>query len=144
MWDAPTNADNSGPLEQKQYCSSHWFDVNDSGVVADGWYGAGVRFLDLSNPNRPRPIGIYAGDSTTASQALFVPGRRDLVYVADYVRGLDVVKIANGGRGARTVSEADTKRVGTDEVVVPSLAFQVRLVPDKRWGWGCARPQMHP
>ncbi|MCU1595822.1 MAG: hypothetical protein JWO12_3214, partial [Frankiales bacterium] len=120
MWDAPTNADNSGPLEQKQYCSSHWFDVNDSGVVADGWYGAGVRFLDLSNPKKPRPIGIYAGDSTTASQALFVPGRRDLVYVADYVRGLDVVKIANGGRGARTVSEADTKRVGTDEVVVPS------------------------
>ena len=146
MWDAPTGADASGPLTQVEYCSSHWFSVNDSNIVADGWYGAGVRFLDLSDPRHPRPIGIYAGDSTTASQAVFVPGRRDLVYVADYVRGLDVVKIANGGRGAKTVGQADLRRVGSDSVEVPGLALRFKMVPSRKWGWACAQPQLlrHP
>ena len=142
MWDAPTGADVSGPLTQAQYCSSHWFSVNDSHIVADGWYGAGVRFLDLSDPKHPRPIGIYAGDSTTASQAIFVPGRQDLVYVADYVRGLDVVKIENGGRKAKTVGQEDLQRVGSDTVEVPGLALKFALVPSKKWGWACAQPQL--
>lgn len=142
MWDAPAGADNSGPLTQAMYCSSHWFDLNDSKVVADGWYGAGVRFLDVSDLKHPRPIGIYAGDSTTASQATFVPGRRDLVYVADYVRGLDVVKIANGGKGAKTVGQADLKRVGDDGVQVPGLRFTLKMTPNRQWGWACATPTL--
>jgi hypothetical protein len=135
-WDAPTGADaNRGALEQTDYCSSHWFSVNSAHVVADGWYGAGVRFLDVRDPRHPRPIGIWAGDSTTASQAVFAPGSDQIVYVPDYVRGLDVIRIANGGRGARTVTDADTHHVGTSSV--PGLAFQVRLKPDRRWGFSC-------
>ncbi len=142
MWDAPAGADDSGPLTQSSYCSSHWFDLNDQNIVADAWYGAGVRFLDVSDIKRPRPIGIYAGDSTTASQATFVPGRRDLVYVADYVRGLDVVKIANGGKGAKTVGQADLKRVGDDGVQVPGLNFTLKMTPNAKWGWACATPSL--
>jgi hypothetical protein len=141
MWDAPAGADaQRGPLEQTQYCSSHWFTVNRNRVVADGWYGAGVRFLDLRDPKHPRPIGIWAGDSTTASQAIFAPGTDDVVYVPDYVRGLDVIRIAHGGRGAKSVTDADTHRVGSSRVGssrVPGLSFPVRLTPDRRWGYSC-------
>ena len=131
-WDAPTNADNHGPLAQKQYCSSHWFDVNSNKVVADGWYGAGVRFLDVSNPKHPRPIGVWAGDSTTASQADFFPGRDDLVYVADYTRGLDVISIDKGGKGAAAVTTEPTA-----PVTAPGLRISVKLKPHDHWGWSC-------
>ena len=141
MWDAPKDADaDRGALEQTSYCSSHWFSINSSKIVADGWYGAGVRFLDLSNPRKPRPVGIWAGDSTTASQAIFAPGHPDVVYVPDYVRGLDVISIKNAGKKARTVTDKDTSRVGTS--TVPGLAFTVKLVPSKKWGWSCLVPEL--
>ena len=135
-WDAPRGGDDSGPLSKM--CSSHWFDVNSAGVIADAWYGAGLRFVDVTNRKKPRPIGTWAGDSTTAGQAKFVPGRPDLVYVADYSRGLDVVRIAAGGKGARTVSPADEQPVGGSPVRVPGLAFPVKLQPHEDFGWACA------
>jgi len=137
-WNAPTGSDQHGPLTQSEYCSSHWFTLNDHDVVADGWYGAGVRFLDVSNPARIRPIGVFAGDSTTASQAVFVPGHDDLVYVADYTRGLDVVSIDHGGKGARTVVPSDEKSVRGS--AVPGLRLTVKLQPHKHWGWSCLTP----
>ena len=140
-WDAPTGAERGRGALATSYCSSHWFDVNDAKVVADAWYGAGVRFLDLSDPRRPRPIGTWIGDSTAAGQALFAPGRPDVVYVADYVRGLDVLRIEAGGRAARTVTPADEKRTGDSAGTVPGLRFPVKLVPDRRWGWSCAVPE---
>jgi hypothetical protein len=138
MWDAPTGSDEGRGAAAQTYCSSHWFDINRDHVVADGWYEAGARFLDLSDPRHPRPIGTWAGDSTTASQALFFPGRDDLVYVADYVRGLDVVSLAHGGRGARTAKPSDEKRVGTS--TAPGLTFTVKLTPHQHFGWSCLTP----
>ncbi|HEX8004203.1 MAG TPA: hypothetical protein VF519_16065 [Mycobacteriales bacterium] len=88
-------------------CSSHWFDVNANKVVADAWYEGGVRFLDVSDPKRIRQVGYLRTSDGSASQAQFVPGRPDLVYVADYLRGLDVLKIDGGGRKAPTVSEVE-------------------------------------
>jgi hypothetical protein len=138
-YDAPRGEDSSGPLSQ--LCSSHWFTINSRHVVADAWYGAGLRFLDYSNPRHPRPIGVWRGDSTIASQARFVPGRPDLVYVADYMRGLDVVQIDNGGAGARTVTPSDEQPVAaTPGVDVPGLRIRVRLRPHEDFGWVCAVP----
>ncbi len=135
-YDAPKDADASGPLSE--LCSSHWFTINQHKVVADAWYGAGVRFVDLRDPRKPRPIGVWRGDSTTAGQARFVPGRPDLVYVSDYTRGLDVIQIDNGGRGAKTVSPNDEKSTGTTSV--PGLRFPVKLHPHEDFGWVCAVP----
>jgi hypothetical protein len=130
QYDVPRGGDDSGLLSS--LCSSHWFSVNGAKVVADAWYGAGVRFLDLSNPRHPRPIGVWAGDSTIASQARFVPGRDDLVYVADYERGLDVVQIDKGGRGAKTVSPADEGASAAGS----TLHFKAH----EDFGWLCAVP----
>jgi hypothetical protein len=139
-YDAPKRADDSGPLSS--LCSSHWFSINKAHVVADAWYGAGVRFLDVSDPKHPRPIGTWAGDSTIASQARFVPGRDDLVYVADYERGLDVVQIDNGGRSARTMSPADEKPVAATPglIRIPGSRLRVRMHAHEDFGWVCAVP----
>lgn len=133
-YDAPKGEDDSGPLSS--LCSSHWFTINPHKVVVDAWYGAGVRFLDYTDPRHPRPIGVWRGDSTIASQARFVPGRPDLVYVADYMRGLDVVQIDHGGVGAKTISPSDEKAATS----VPGLGFPVKLRPDEDFGWVCAVP----
>lgn len=137
-WDAPPGADASGPLSS--LCSSHWFTINNRKVVADAWYAAGVRFLDVSNPAKPRPIGMWAGDSTIASQARFVPGRPDLVYVADYMRGLDIIKIDRAGRGARTTTPSDENAVPgltpLGKAKRPTISFHAH----EDFGWVCAVP----
>jgi hypothetical protein len=138
-YDAPAGEDDSGPMSSM--CSSHWFTVNKHKVVADAWYAAGVRFLDYRDPRHPRPIGVWRGDSTIASQARFVPGRPDLVYVADYLRGLDVVQIDRGGVGARTVAPKDEQPSGGTPVgTVPGLRLPVRLHAHEDFGWVCAVP----
>ena len=136
-WDAPKGGDKSGPISQ--LCSSHWFTINKHQVVADAWYAAGLRFLDVSDPTKPRPIGMYAGDSTIASQARFVPGRPDLVYVADYTRGLDVLKIDNGGAGARTSTSRDEKPL-SQTALSASPTATVAWHPHEDFGWVCAVP----
>jgi hypothetical protein len=137
-YDAPKGGDDSGPLSS--LCSSHWFTINNRKVIADAWYGAGVRFLDVSNPARPRPIGMWAGDSTIASQARFVPGRPDLVYVADYMRGIDVIQIDNGGKGARTTSVRDESTASFPGLALKVKKRTVTLHAHEDFGWVCAVP----
>lgn len=114
-----------------QTCSSHWFDVNPSKVVADAWYEGGVRFLDVSNPKKIRQVGYLRTSDGSASQAQFVPGRPDLVYVADYLRGLDVVKIDNGGSRAKTVSEIE---------VPAKRTAPIRFEKSADYGYACPVP----
>lgn len=84
-------------------CSSHWFTFNGNKIVAVGWYNQGVRFLDVSNPRAIRQVGYWLGPAATASAAYFVPGRDDIVYVTDYNRGFEVLRIADGGLNAPLV-----------------------------------------
>ena len=117
-------------------CSSHWFDINANKVVADAWYEGGVRFLDVSNPKKIRQVGYLRTSDGSASQAQFVPGRPDLVYVADYLRGLDVVKIDGGGRKAKTVSEYDMAvAAARTERTTP-----IRFAPSSEYGFACPVP----
>ncbi|MBC6462520.1 LVIVD repeat-containing protein [Actinomadura sp. HBU206391] len=69
-------------------CSAHYFDVKD-GVVAQAFYSQGTRFLDISDPTNPRQIAYYRPDDARAWAAYF---HGDHVYVADNVRGIDVLK----------------------------------------------------
>lgn len=76
-------------------CSAHWFTVNGN-ILAQGWYGQGVRFIDVSDPRNPKQVGFFRvpqGDPNviggSASAAYWHNG---LVYVADYNRGVDVLR----------------------------------------------------
>ena len=114
-------------------CSNHWFDVNANDVVADAFYAGGVRFIDVANPRKLRQVGWFRASDGAAGQAQFVPGRPDLVYVSDYLRGLDVVKIDAGGRKAKTAAEGgdDTLRV---------KPARIRFEADEDFGYACPVP----
>jgi hypothetical protein len=110
-------------------CSGHWFDVNPHHVVADTFYEGGLRFLDVTNPRRVRQVGWFRTSDGVAGQAQYVPGRPDLVYVSDYLRGLDVVRVDGGGRGARTASEGHS--------TAAPRSVRVDFVADERFGYAC-------
>ncbi len=77
-------------------CSAHWFD-EDRGLVAQGWYDQGVRFLDISDPRQIRQVGYWAtGGSFWA--AYFAPSdpEREVVYGLDTAGGIDVLHIDRG------------------------------------------------
>ncbi|HEX2051920.1 MAG TPA: hypothetical protein VHJ34_14985 [Actinomycetota bacterium] len=84
-------------------CSSHWFDEQD-GIVATAWYEQGVRFLDVTNPSDIRQVGYYlpANGSTWASYWVPNDPTGELVYTTDAYRGLDVLRIDDGGKQAKT------------------------------------------
>ena len=56
MWTTELNelANQTGRSPATANCSAHWFDEHD-GVIAQGWYDQGVRFLDISNPRDIQP-----------------------------------------------------------------------------------------
>jgi len=85
------------------FCSAHWFDYHQSGIIAQGYYQQGLRFIDVRNA---RDLGQYAyvtGGATEVWDAYWVPQRNskgvaqakktNLVYTTDLVRGLDVFEV---------------------------------------------------
>jgi hypothetical protein len=69
-------------------CSAHWFSMRD-GLVAHGWYGQGTRFIDVRDPRNPIQVGFFRPDDAVTSAAYW---HGDYVYVADYARGVDIVR----------------------------------------------------
>ncbi len=143
-WRIDRRAKRLVPLDQFQQripgvnsCSNHWFDLNKSKVVADAFYAGGVRFLDVRDPKRVRQVGWYRASDGAAGQAQYVPGRPDLVYVSDYLRGLDVIKIDNGGAKAKTQAEGDFGPTG-----VP--AAKIRFEASEDYGYACPVPMAAP
>ncbi len=80
------------------FCSAHYFDVSGS-TVAYAWYGEGTRFLDISNPRKPRQIAYWRPDDTLVWASYF---RGRYIYTADHVRGIDVLRLRPGARLARS------------------------------------------
>jgi hypothetical protein len=100
-----------GALAYETYCS-HWFTPRpgwkDGGQVAVGWYEHGTRLLTVSTAGAIKEMGYFVPAATTASAAYWVT--KDLLYVLDYQRGLDILRvhdgkapaaIAPGGQGLR-------------------------------------------
>ena len=72
----------------------HWFtpnpDFRNGGLVAIGWYEHGTRFLGVAQDGTITELGWFLPSGTRSSAAYFITDR--VVYIADYYRGLDVVK----------------------------------------------------
>lgn len=86
------------------FCSAHWFDVHQDGFVAQGWYGAGLRILDVRDARNIAQLGYSTSAATEVWDAYWVPVRdaagvavpgqkTNLVYTADAVRGIDVYEV---------------------------------------------------
>jgi hypothetical protein len=85
-------------------CSSHWFDAKN-GIAAVGWYEQGVRFLDYRSPTQITQVGYYipAAGSTWAAYWSPTDPSGQIAYTADAYRGVDVLKIKDGGLTGKKV-----------------------------------------
>ncbi len=86
------------------FCSAHWFDYHQSGIVAVAYYNGGVRLVDVRDPKNIKPFGFAQGGGETWD-AYWVPKRDDrhramvertnIFYSVDAVRGLDAYRVTN-------------------------------------------------
>ena len=85
------------------FCSAHWFDVHQSGIVAQGYYEGGLRLIDVRNASDIKEYGYVASGLSEVWDAYWVPQRNkngtatanktNIVYTVDAVRGLDVYTV---------------------------------------------------
>ncbi len=85
------------------FCSAHWFDYHQSGIVAVGYYGGGLQLVDARNPRKLTSYGRASWGASEVWDAYWVPRyddfgrmtkqRTHLVYTVDAVRGLDVYNV---------------------------------------------------
>ena len=73
--------------------AAHYFDVR-GGLVAQGWYEQGTRFLDVSDPANIRQVGYWIPNKALTWGALFPPTDTtgEIVYSLDNPRGIDVLR----------------------------------------------------
>jgi hypothetical protein len=133
------------------FCSAHYFTLNDDGFVAQAWYQQGTRILDVRDPMHIKQVGYFFTGHNETWIPYFVPGRdpfgrltgltSDLIYTADVVRGIDVLKFTPPG-----TSPAAT--VGLEAPILPqwlaasSGAVPVRSsAPTKAYGFACRLPE---
>ena len=85
------------------FCSAHWFDYHQSGIIAQGFYQAGLRLVDVRDPRNIKQYGYATGGGTEVWDAYWVPERNskgqatgkktNIVYTADLARGIDVYQV---------------------------------------------------
>ncbi len=101
---APAEFDAGATPPATAFCSAHWFDYHQGGFVAQGWYGAGMRILDVRDARNIKQLGYATGLATEVWDAYWVPQRdaagvvipgkkTNLVYTADAVRGIEVFEV---------------------------------------------------
>jgi hypothetical protein len=98
-----TEAGGGLSLPTGAFCSAHWFDMHQSGIVAQGYYQAGMRLIDVRDAANLTQYGWFTSGVSEVWDAYYVPERNskgiatgkrtNVVYVADAVRGLDVLTV---------------------------------------------------
>ena len=93
----------SFPVPQYAFCSAHWFDYHQSGIVAVGYYGGGTQFVDVRDPQEIKPYGHATWGVSEVWDTYWAPvynkngvatGRKtNLAYSVDLVRGLDIYAV---------------------------------------------------
>ncbi len=116
-------AEGKAPLnEAGAFCSAHWFDFHQSGILAQGFYQQGLRLVDVRDPYNIKEYGFFTGGASEVWDAYWVPkrdangvatGKRtNIVYTADLVRGIDVFCVEMPVSGAQ--KDCPTLPLGAD------------------------------
>jgi hypothetical protein len=106
------------------FCSAHYFDYHQNGIVAQGFYQQGLRLLDVDDPTEINQVGYWIPQASEVWSAYWVPERdedgtvvrsesgdvvkTDIVYTSDLIRGMDVLQVhaATQDHDERTTVEA--------------------------------------
>jgi hypothetical protein len=121
-------------------CSAHYFDYRD-GIVAQGWYEEGTRFLDVRDPTDVRQVGYWVPTKGETWSVVYPPTdpTGSIVYALDYARGIDVLKLDRGDLRPRT---APVRRSWLTGAHGPKDGVTARtgLTQSSRYGFVCRRP----
>lgn len=135
QWTTELNelANQTGRSPATGLCSAHWFD-EARGVLAQGWYDQGVRFMDISNPRDIRQIGYWvtAGTFWAAYYAPTDP-KREIVYALDTATGVDVLRFA---RTAKPAQARTVRAPVLNRWLIADDGFR-RFLPSSKWGYAC-------
>jgi hypothetical protein len=120
------------PLPAGAFCSSHWFDYHQSGLVSVGFYGGGTQFIDVTDPLAPTSHGFAWFGASEVWDSYWVPvytsrgvatGRKtNIAYSVDLVRGLDVLAVDVDGDGVGAVPDPALLPGGSGTGLVTGLS----------------------
>jgi len=114
-----------GRAPDSSFCV-HWFDEHPNyrsgGLVAIGWYEHGTHFLRVGEDGKISEVGWFVGGGGQASAAYWIDERT--VYVADYLRGLDVLRFTGdiSGPGAEAAGGEATRPAPAQPAAAPPPA----------------------
>jgi len=130
-----TGRSNEDGLPTTVNCSAHWFD-EDRGLIAQGWYDQGIRFLDISDPRDVKQVGYYVTQGEFWA-AYFAPTdrERETVYALDIAGGIDVLHIERDGRSA------SKERVMTRRQTRALASRRTAAQPHPVFGYACPLPR---
>ncbi|MGI8698401.1 MAG: hypothetical protein ACR2J0_04560 [Mycobacteriales bacterium] len=125
------------------FCSAHWFDFHQSGILAQGYYQQGLRFVDVRDPYNIKQYGYFTGGASEVWDAYWVPtGKRNpngsaiksnIVYTADFVRGIDVLCVELPGQATcpspvpATAAKASTRPGPVSAMALPLVGITALL-----------------
>jgi hypothetical protein len=116
--------------------SAHYFTDRGDELLAGAFYTQGTRFLDVSNPRRPRQIAYFRPNDANTWAAYWHNG---YVFIADFTRGIDIIRLT-GAAAHRTAAApgltAPTLPAGRDLMTVARK--------DAQWSWLCSNPLSSP
>ena len=92
-------------------CSAHYFDAS-GGLIAQGFYEQGVRFVDARRPRHLRQVGYYVSRPGLFWGALFAPTdpTGSTVYALDHSRGIGILALDRSA--LRPVRRRGSRRPG--------------------------------
>ena len=110
--------------------SAHYFDDRGDGLLAYSFYEQGTRFLDASNPRKIRQVGYFRPNDADTFASYWHRGH---VYVADFTRGVDILRFRGGG--GRKVAAPALPAAGASAVEFePDLGYMCPLPRAKERG----------
>ena len=104
-------------------CSAHYFEI-EGPMLGAGWYGQGLRLVDISNARDVRQVGFYRvtgtgtdNPSSNSWDMAFKSDRRkgDLIYLFDMSRGVEVLRIKKGAYHSRSMKSVTAPSVTEDK-----------------------------
>lgn len=117
---------------ESSFCT-HWFQEHpryeNGGLVSISWYEHGTRFLRVGQDGQISEEGFYLPNGGQASAAYWISDR--VVYVADYLRGLDVLRF-EGDVGADAPPVAPAQPPSGSEPTTPGADKPGKKVKRRR------------
>lgn len=118
-------------------CSAHYFDYRD-GIVAQGWYEEGTRFLDVRDPTDVRQVGYWVPAKGETWSVVYPPTdpTGEIVYALDFARGIDVLRL---DRSSLRERRAPVRRswLSGDQGRADGVTARTGLTRAGRYGFVC-------